>query len=93
MLLKNNGPLWKTRFFPWDIERSERPRFAHGQISDNIDQSEIPRGVYPDRQSEILRSAQNDKRRAQDDSQIHSHACAAGPCALGIALRREVSGS
>ena len=49
----------------------------------NTDQSEIlrfpesdglrrspefgPRGVYPERQSEILRSAQNDKRRAQDD--------------------------
>ena len=40
-------------------------------------QSEIPsrrsgqalRGVYPERQSEILRSAQNDKRRAQDDSE------------------------
>jgi hypothetical protein len=51
----------------------------------NTDQSEIlrfpesdglrrspefgPRGVYPERQSEILRSAQNDKRRAQDDSE------------------------
>jgi len=33
----------------------------------NKDQGEIPRGVYPERQSEILRSAQNDKRRAQDD--------------------------
>jgi hypothetical protein len=40
-------------------------------------QNEIPslrsgqalRGVYPERQSEILRSAQNDKRRAQDDSE------------------------
>ncbi len=32
-------------------------------------QSEIPRGVYAERQSEILRSAQNDKRRAQDDSE------------------------
>jgi hypothetical protein len=40
-------------------------------------QSEIPslrseqalRGVYPERQSEILRSAQNDKRRAQDDTE------------------------
>ena len=40
-------------------------------------QSEIPslrlgqalRGVYPERQSEILRPAQNDKRRAQDDSE------------------------
>jgi len=40
-------------------------------------QTEIPslrsgqalRGVYPERQSEILRSAQNDKRRAQDDSE------------------------
>jgi hypothetical protein len=31
-------------------------------------QSEIPRGVYPERQSEILRSAQNDKRRARNDS-------------------------
>ena len=30
------------------------------------DQGEIPRGVYPERQSEILRSAQNDKRRAQN---------------------------
>ena len=26
------------------------------------------RGVYPERQSEILRSAQNDKRRARNDS-------------------------
>jgi hypothetical protein len=32
-------------------------------------QCEIPRGVYPERQSEILRSAQNDERRAQDDSE------------------------
>jgi len=32
-------------------------------------QSEIPRGVYPELQSEILRSAQNDKRRAQNDSE------------------------
>jgi len=40
-------------------------------------QSEIPsvrsgqarRGVYPERQSEILRSAQNDKRRARDESE------------------------
>ncbi len=29
----------------------------------------IPREVYRERQSEILRSAQNDKRRAQDDSE------------------------
>jgi hypothetical protein len=40
-------------------------------------QSEIPslrsgqalRGVYPERQSEILRAAQNDKRRAEDDTE------------------------
>jgi hypothetical protein len=32
-------------------------------------QGKIPRGVYPERQGEILRSAQNDKRRAQDDSE------------------------
>jgi len=41
------------------------------------DQSEIPslrsgqalRGVYPERQCEILRYAQNEKLRAQDDSE------------------------
>jgi len=32
-------------------------------------QSEIFSGVYPEWQIEILRSAQNDKRRAQDDSE------------------------
>jgi len=30
-------------------------------------QLEIPRGVYPVRNAEILRFAQDDKRRAQDD--------------------------
>jgi ferrous iron transporter FeoB len=31
-------------------------------------QSEIPRGVYPERTAEILRCAQNDKRRARNDT-------------------------
>jgi hypothetical protein len=33
------------------------------------DQSKIPRGVYPERTAEILRFAQNDRRRDQDDSE------------------------
>jgi hypothetical protein len=33
------------------------------------EQSEILREVYPERQSEILRSAQNDSERAQNDKQ------------------------
>ena len=40
--------------------QSETPSLRSGQAL---------RGVYPERQSEILRSAQNDKRRAQDDSE------------------------
>ena len=31
-------------------------------------QSEIPRGVYPERNTEILRFAQNDRRRAPNDN-------------------------
>jgi hypothetical protein len=31
-------------------------------------QSEIPRGVYPERNAEILRSAQDDSERARNDS-------------------------
>ncbi|MGD0129458.1 MAG: hypothetical protein ABSF46_29395, partial [Terriglobia bacterium] len=34
------------------------------RIASKTNQSEIPRGVYPERQSEILRFARNDKRRA-----------------------------
>jgi hypothetical protein len=49
-------------------EWSEESRSA-SRGSLNKDQGEIPHGVYPERQSEILRSAQNDKRRAQDDSE------------------------
>jgi len=53
------------------VEGDEESRSA----AENF-QSEIPslrsgqalRGVYPERQSEILRSAQNDKRRARNDT-------------------------
>jgi hypothetical protein len=31
------------------------------------EEKQILRAVYPERTAEILRSAQNDKRRAQDD--------------------------
>jgi hypothetical protein len=31
---------------------------------------EIPRGVYPERKDEILRFAQNDKRRARKDGKV-----------------------
>jgi hypothetical protein len=33
-----------------------------------ISKGEIPRGVYPEQKDEILRSAQNDKRRTRNDS-------------------------
>jgi hypothetical protein len=40
--------------------------YMAGRKTEN--QGEIPRGVYPERQSEILRFAQNDKRRARNDT-------------------------
>ncbi|SPE25128.1 hypothetical protein SBA2_250048 [Acidobacteriia bacterium SbA2] len=57
------------------LEKQNRARFL-AEFTQST-QSEIPslrsgqalRGVYAERQSEILRSAQNDKRRAQDDSE------------------------
>jgi hypothetical protein len=32
---------------------------------------EIPRGVYPEQKNEILRSAQNDSRRAWNDKEVN----------------------
>ena len=46
------------------------PEHREGRISHRLEnaQSEILRVVYPKRQSEILRCAQNDSEWAQDDS-------------------------
>jgi hypothetical protein len=63
-------------------ERSEESRSASSG-SVNRDRGEIPRGVYRERQSEILRSAQNDRRRARNDRQFQSSApLDGGKCVL-----------
>src|SRR5436309_15254138 len=49
-------------------EAAGGPERSEGGISQcPYFQSEIPRGVYPERNTEILRFAQNDKRRARND--------------------------
>jgi len=52
------------------LRSSGGPEPCEGRISPCLEntQSEILRVVYPERQSEILRCAQNDSERAQDDS-------------------------
>jgi ferrous iron transporter FeoB len=54
----------------FDSEPAVIPRGARNLALDSrgTTQSEIPRGVYPERTAEILRCAQNDKRRARDDT-------------------------
>ncbi len=54
---------------PLSVGRKMDSRFRGNDESGRDFQGEIRRGVCPERQSEILRSAQNDKRRAQDDSE------------------------
>jgi ferrous iron transporter FeoB len=53
-----------------DPERAVIPSAARNLALDcrGTTQSEIPRGVYPERTAEILRCAQNDKRRARNDT-------------------------
>ena len=54
------------------------PEHREGRISPCLEntQGEILRVVYPEWQSEILRCAQNDSERAQDDSLMRfSAAC------------------
>ena len=43
-----------------------------------ISKCEIPRGVYPERKDEILRFAQNDMRRAQNDKERRTRNDGAG---------------
>ena len=52
------------------IEISVKSDFVRALAVDSKSQSEIPRGVYPERQSEMLRSAQHDSERARNDSGI-----------------------
>ena len=52
------------------LQSSGGPEPCEGRISHCLEntQNEILRVVYPERRSEILRCAQNDSERAQDDS-------------------------
>jgi ferrous iron transporter FeoB len=56
----------------FDSEPAVIPSGARNLALDSrgMTQSDIPHGVYPERTSEILRCAQNDKRRARNDPAI-----------------------
>jgi len=45
---------------------------SRSHVFESRETAEILRGVYPERTTEILRFAQNDKRRTQDDGRLVS---------------------